>query len=74
MWHLILLEWKKVKRNLTFRVLFVLYLILLPSLFLTGKRLPEVPPEIGSKDVFYMFPTIWEYLAYAGNWLVFFFL
>ncbi len=74
MLHLLTLEWKKVRKNSTFRVLFVLYLILLPSLFLVGKRLPDLPDEIPSADVFYMFPTVWEYLAYAGNWLVFFFL
>lgn len=74
MFNLLQLEWKKVKGYTTFRVLFLLYAILLPSMLLVIKRLPDVPSEFGSKDVFFMFPTVWNYLGYAGNWLVFFFL
>ncbi len=59
--------------NVTFRLLFLCYFILLPLLFLSGKNI-QFPREFGSVDMFYMFPNIWKYLGYCGSWLVFFFL
>lgn len=74
MWYLLQLEWKKWHKHLLVRILVIFYAILLPSILLLIKKLPEVPPEIGTKEVLYIFPTVWEYLAYIGNWLSFFFL
>jgi len=74
MWYLLELEWKKWNKQLVFRILLGGYLLLLPSLLLVGKKLPDLPPPIGTTDVLFIFPTVWEYLGYVGNWLSFFFL
>lgn len=74
MLYLLSLEWKKWRKSLIFRLLLGAYIILLPSLLLLGKKLPDLPDPIGSTDVLYYFPTVWEYLGYIGNWLSFFFL
>ncbi len=74
MLHLLQLEWKKVRHYNTFRVLCALYLLLLPSLMMIGKNFSGLPDEIGSVESVYMFPKIWGWLGYIGNWLVFFFL
>lgn len=74
MWYLLQLEWKKWHNQLLVRMLLAGYMIVLPSLLLLGKKLPELPPPLGSADVLYIFPTVWEYLGYVGNWVVFFFL
>ena len=74
MFYLIALEWKKWNKNIAFRVLMAFYLILLPAILLTGKRIEHLPPPIGTNEVFYIFPTVWTYLGYVGNWLSFFFL
>ncbi len=72
--YMLSLEWKKIKNYRTFQVLILLYATLLPSLLLLGKQLNGLPPEIGSSEMFYMFPTVWNFLAYLGSWLSFFFL
>lgn len=74
MLYLLQLEWKKVKNYSTFQILTGLYLVLLPSLLMVGKNFNHLPPELGSNQVFFMFPTVWQYLGYIGNWLAFFFL
>ena len=74
MFHLIQLEWKKFSKSLAFRLLITAYTILLPAILLAGKRLKDLPPPINSNEVFYIFPTVWQYLGYIGNWLTFFFL
>lgn len=71
--HLLQLEWKKVKYNNTIKVLFLFYIALMPSLFLIGKSIP-LPSELGNTVTFYMFPNVWAYLGYVGNWLNWFFL
>lgn len=74
MWYLLTLEWKKQRRNLPFLVFIFSYLLLLPTLLLSGKRIENLPPPLLTNEVFFMFPTVWEYLGYVGNWLSFFFL
>lgn len=74
MFYLLNLEWKKWNKQLIFRILLGCYAVLLPSLLLVGKKLPELPPPIGTTEVLFIFPTVWEYLGYVGNWLSFFFL
>ena len=72
MFKLIQLEWLKWSKHNSFRVLMIAYAIILPAGFLTAKRIPELPPPIGSPEVLFIFPTVWPYLAYFGNWVVFF--
>ena len=72
--HLLRLEWQKWNKNIVFRVLMIFYIVSLPSLLLLGKRIKELPPPIGTTEVLFMFPTVWEYLGYIGNWLTFFFM
>ena len=52
----------------------IFYIVSLPSLLLLGKRIKELPPPIGTTEVLFIFPTVWEYLGYVGNWLTFFFM
>ncbi|TXB66541.1 hypothetical protein [Phaeodactylibacter luteus] len=73
MLHLLQLEWKKFNSHTAFRLFILFYLLLLPSTLLVGLRFDELPPPLYSNDVFFMFPTVWEYLGYIGNWLCFFF-
>ena len=70
--HLLQLEWLKLKQHRGFRVLVLMYLALLPTLILIGKRLPELPPPLVSAEAIYQFPGIFVYLGYEGNWLCFF--
>lgn len=73
MLHLLQLEWKKQKNYVLFKILAAAYLLLLPAALMTGKKL-----EVGEgapfnpQTMFFQFPTVWEWLAYIGNWLVFF--
>ncbi len=73
MGHLLHLEWKKAKKSIIFRVLIILYLIALPSLLLIGKVLDWTKDGMVYKEMLYMFPSVWQYLGYVGNWLCFFF-
>ncbi len=36
--------------------------------------MPDLPSFLPGREIFFNFPTVWEYLGYAGNWTVFFFL
>ncbi len=75
--YLLLLEWKKFKHFRTFRVMSILYLILLPLSIIVGKAFfsyVEAPVEFIDVKTLTRFPEIWAYLAYAGNWLSFLFL
>ena len=76
MLHLLQLEWLKLKDFTPFKVISVLYLVLLPLLLMTGKAIvPEgvddMPLSVTSA---YQFPDVWSWLGYEGNWLVFFLL
>lgn len=73
MLYLLRLEWKKIRKLTSFRLFSVCYLVLLPAILLIGLRFDELPPPINSNEVFFMFPTVWQYLGYIGNWLCFFF-
>ena len=78
--YLLKLEWLKMRDYTVFRVMSVLYLILLPGFFLAGwSALPDTAATGGpapglSKEIIYGFPDIFKYLGYAGNWMVFLFL
>ncbi|MEO1625616.1 MAG: ABC transporter permease [Bacteroidota bacterium] len=72
MYHLLKLEWLKLKNHRISQILIFIYLIALPSLLLIGKSFDEIPEDLFSKDMFFMFPAVWQYLGYVGNWLTFF--
>ncbi|MEM9548242.1 MAG: ABC transporter permease subunit [Bacteroidota bacterium] len=68
-------EYKKFRYNSTVSLLFVLFVLLLPTVILSGKSILKNPsPPLPSNTIFYEFPTVWEYQGYVGNWLVFFIL
>ncbi len=71
--QLITLEWKKFRHYSAFNAIALMYALLLPGLMLAGKAI-KIPKEFGSTDIFFMFPDIWKYQGYVGNWLGFFFL
>ena len=68
---LLQLEWLKVKTYRPFLVLLGLYGLLLPGFMYSAKKMP-IPKELGGNEILFMFPNIWLYLGYVGNWLVFF--
>ena len=74
MLHLLKLEWLKVRKYRIFRVMVIFYIILLPACLLITKTFNHIPEDLVSKESLYMFPTVWGYLGYIGNWLSFFFL
>ncbi len=74
MLHLLKLEWLKVRKYKIFRVMVIFYLVLLPACLLITKTFKYIPEELVSRESLYMFPTVWGYLGYIGNWLTFFFL
>lgn len=74
MFHLLKLEWLKVKKYRVFQVMVIFYVILLPACLLITKTFKTIPEDIVSRESLYMFPTVWGYLGYIGNWLTFFFL
>lgn len=76
MLHLLQLEWKKLKSYRVFQVLTLLYIILMPPLFVAARNMflnSGLPSELGDVNMFFSFPKVWYSLAYLGNWLTFFF-
>lgn len=75
MLHLLKLEWLKLKDYVLFRIVALSYIVLLPSALMVGKKLPDMKGEAFNPIVvFFNFPTVWDWLGYIGNWLVFFML
>ncbi|HHS95982.1 MAG TPA: hypothetical protein ENJ45_05270, partial [Phaeodactylibacter sp.] len=72
MLHLLQLEWKKFHKNRVFRILAILYLMVLPSIYILAKAIPK--PKIAEQEMqsFFMFPNVWKYIGFSGNWAVFF--
>ncbi len=73
MWHLISLEWRKQRDYILFKLLVFGYMFMLPGLLMIGKKLEvsgNVP--VNPQVMFFQFPTVWDWLGYTGNWLVFF--
>ena len=70
MFHLLNLEWKKQKDFILFRVLVIVFAVALPSLLFIGKnfKVQEGMP-FDPQIMLFHFPTVWEWLAYIGNWL-----
>ena len=74
MLQLLQLEWMKFRHFRVFQVMIICFMVLLPGLLMIGKSINSLPPGFGSTDMFYIFPTVFNFLAYIGNWLAFFFL
>lgn len=72
--YLFQLEWLKWKSHRVFLLFILFYSILLPGVLLAGKGMPDLPDPIGSNDILFMFPTVWTFISYIGNWLAFFLL
>lgn len=74
MLYFLRLEWMKFRHYRVFQIMIAGFAILLPGILLAAKSITSIPPELGSTEMFFIFPTVWKYLAYIGSWLVFFFL
>ncbi len=74
MLHLLKLEWLKQKDYVLFRILAIAYIILLPASLFVGKTIQVNGDAVGFNPAvqLFSFPTIWEWLGYIGNWMVFF--
>lgn len=71
--HLISLEWKKFKNNSVFNLFGIMFLLTFPTVIFIGKEF-KFPKMLLDNSVFFTFPDNWEWIAYEGSWLVFFFL
>ena len=71
---LLALEFAKFRKSSVIGLLTILYVIMMPTVIFVGKEFKNVPPPLPNNTIFFNFPTVWDYLGYAGNWLVFFFL
>jgi hypothetical protein len=68
-------EYLKFRKNSTVTILLSFYFIFLPFSFVLGSEFKDsIPAFISNKDAFFVFPSTWDYMGYAGSWLVFFFL
>ena len=71
---LLALEFAKFRKSAVIGLLTILFVIMLPTVIFVGKEFKNVPQDYFSEDMFFVFPTVWDFLGYAGSWLVFFFL
>lgn len=73
MFNLLLLEYKKFSKNSVVQMLLWIFIIFFPTLIFIGKEdsLTANNPLI-KPGVFFQFPTVWDWLGYDGNWMVFF--
>ena len=75
MLRLLKLEWSKFSKNNVIVLLTSFFALFFPASLYIGKLFPDdLPAFLPGKQVFFNFPTVWEYLGYAGNWTVFFFM
>ena len=73
--YLFQLEWLKWKNHRVFLIFVLFYTLLLPGILIGGSNLPDINEPIHiTSDILSMFPTIWLFLSYIGNWLAFFLL
>lgn len=71
---LLKLEWSKFSKNTVIALLMTFFLVFFPCCLYFGKFMDNIPDFIPGKVNIFEFPNIWNYLGYAGNWIVFFFL
>ena len=71
--HLLKIEWLKQRHYILFKILIGAYLFFLPAILFIGKKIPDVPNSmVDPQLLLFHFPSVWKYLGYIGNWLVFF--
>lgn len=68
------LEWSKFSSNTIIMLLTTFFVIFFPCCLYFGKFLDSISESLPIKVDIYDLPNIWDYLGYAGNWIVFFFL
>ncbi|WP_235298881.1 histidine kinase [Portibacter marinus] len=66
------LEYQKFGKNTVVTMLLFMYMAFLPALIFLGKTVPTIPGLMASNNLFFEFPTVWQWMGYSGNWLVFF--
>jgi len=71
------IEYRKFHKSAVLRLLIILYVILTPLIIFAGKKI--FPKEVQNDlpftvDMFYEFPTVWEYQGYISSWITFIFL
>lgn len=66
------LEYQKFGKNAVITMLISMYMLFLPTLIFIGKEVKPIPPVLLSNNIFFEFPTVWDWMGFAGNWLVFF--
>jgi len=71
---LLQLEWSKFRKNSVISLLMVFFLLFFPLSLYFGSVLDKVADFFPMKVDILAAPLIWDYLGYAGNWIVFFFL
>jgi len=72
--NLLSLEWMKFKNNSVFILFGTMFVLTFPLAIFIGKEIKNLPKPLPDNSIFYIFPTVWEWLAYEGSWLAFFFL
>ena len=72
--NLVYTEWLKFKKNAVVSLLAMMFVVFMPTSIFIGKEFKNVPPPLPNNSIFFEFPSMWSYLGYVGNWLVFFFI
>jgi len=71
------IEYKKFNKSAVVRLLIILYVILTPLLIFAGKKIFPADVQNGlpfTVNMFYEYPTVWEYQGYISSWVTFIFL
>ena len=74
MLQLLKLEWSKFRKSTVVTLLLSFFLLFFPCCLYMGRFLDNIPDFLPIDTDIFVFPSIWDYLGYAGNWMVFFFL
>ncbi len=74
MLRLLILEYSKFRKSTVIVLLTIFFLAFFPASMYILSLIPDLPNYLISSKIFYTFPSVWDYLGYAGNWMVFFFL
>ena len=74
MFKLLKLEYSKFMKSTVVILLTTMFVVFSPFSLAIARLFKDLPAVLPSEKVFVQFSTVWEYLGYAGNWMVFFFL
>jgi len=72
--NLLKLEWSKFRKNSIITLLLGFFMVFFPSALYFGRLLSKISEVFPINVNILESPLIWDYLGYAGNWIVFFFL